>query len=116
MGTPYNSLAVTYESLTEQYNGTTSIYTYSGSVEIKLLPSATEVYNDGADVFSYVGSVEFSLNANGEYFEPTSFEYSGDVSFALGMPSTILIRKYYKFKDPVVFAGCPSCGTYLYNK
>lgn len=117
MSTFYNDPTITYNDASTQYNGTPTIYTYAGSVVVLLTPAHAIETVDGADVFVYSGVVSFSL-------DPSSFNKKGatvvadivGVSLAIGFVSTIVIRRYYKFADPVVVAGCPQCGTLLYNK
>lgn len=110
----YNSV-IDYENAGTAYNGVATVYDYTGSITITI--GLNHNIFDGAHyVFTYTGRMTMNILLGSSYIRGflRTPAISG-ISISVIPNSRIIIRKYYKFADPVRIGGCCFCGTYLYN-
>lgn len=110
----YNSLT-DYSDASTDYNGTPTVYTYSGGITVALILNHN-IFNGTHYAYNYDGRMVLDILLGSPYVRgflrvPT---ISGLVVRVVPN-SRMVIRQYYKFRDPVRIGGCTFCGTYLYN-
>lgn len=107
----YNKSTLTYDSATTPYNGAPIVYQYAGNIPIVILPK----YNLQT-VKYYPGRMTIEVGFGSGYHHGIMRQpFTTGMKIIMAPSSTSIIRRYLKVKDPVRTAGCPQCGTYLYN-
>ena len=111
MATFYNTSTVQYDDASTPYNGAPITYTYAGNI-----PLILRTKYDLSRIKYYRGNLKLILNPHGSYHRGAVIDPDTDGFFLmLSMSSTVIHRRYLPLDDAVVNAGCPQCGTLLYN-
>ena len=112
----YNTSTVGYNDSGTPYNGPPQNFTYSGNITMVFLPNYSVQHNHNAVQFYYTGRITKEFLVGSHYVRGRIINTTTGLRMIMAPSSTVVIRHYLKVADPIRVAGCPQCGTYLYNE